>query len=279
MAMEVLIPLSRLRQRKMAFKHKHRLGNQGFSLAEMLVVTLLTSIMFTAGFILFTTGQIAWAMTNTKIQLQESLRRSIERISVEVSASGRDNTNTLRLSVLDNTGVNNTDVLRFAIPLCTCGTGVTDQSAEVKAWGAPPTWYSSGCATTWATNAQGKVDICHLPPGNPNNTQDLEVSPSAVNAHLAHGDRIGSCGSCDPTAYTNRKIEYLLDNNNQLLRRVLDTNNNVLYSVVITPDITDFQATVNGQVVTLTVQFSKKALPNKIIVVNSSFQILLRNYD
>jgi hypothetical protein len=37
------------------------------------------------------------------------------------------------------------------------------------------------------------VLICHSPPGNPSAKQDLWVSPSAVGAHLAHGDFLGSC--------------------------------------------------------------------------------------
>jgi hypothetical protein len=43
-----------------------------------------------------------------------------------------------------------------------------------------------------------KVDICHKPPGNPENIQFISVGPDAVPAHLAHGDvlRTGEvCGS------------------------------------------------------------------------------------
>lgn len=36
-----------------------------------------------------------------------------------------------------------------------------------------------------------KVAICHLPPGNPENIQHIEVGESAVVAHLAHGDFLG----------------------------------------------------------------------------------------
>lgn len=39
----------------------------------------------------------------------------------------------------------------------------------------------------------GKVDICHIPPGNPSNAHTINVSNSAVPAHLAHGDRMGTC--------------------------------------------------------------------------------------
>lgn len=42
--------------------------------------------------------------------------------------------------------------------------------------------------------SQGKVDICHIPPGNPANAHTINVSVNAVPAHLAHGDTLGACG-------------------------------------------------------------------------------------
>jgi hypothetical protein len=38
-----------------------------------------------------------------------------------------------------------------------------------------------------------KVEICHIPPGNPGNAHEIEVDLSAVPAHLDHGDTIGEC--------------------------------------------------------------------------------------
>jgi hypothetical protein len=38
-----------------------------------------------------------------------------------------------------------------------------------------------------------KVSICHIPPGNPSNSQTLCVAASSVAAHLGHGDFLGSC--------------------------------------------------------------------------------------
>lgn len=37
------------------------------------------------------------------------------------------------------------------------------------------------------------VIICHIPPGEPNNPQTLQVAADAVDAHLAHGDSLGIC--------------------------------------------------------------------------------------
>ena len=40
-----------------------------------------------------------------------------------------------------------------------------------------------------------KVTVCHIPPGNPENAHTIVVGPTAVPAHLAHGDTLGECGS------------------------------------------------------------------------------------
>ncbi len=40
------------------------------------------------------------------------------------------------------------------------------------------------------------VTICHIPPGNPDASVTIIVSPRAVDMHLAHGDFIGEC-ECD----------------------------------------------------------------------------------
>jgi len=46
-----------------------------------------------------------------------------------------------------------------------------------------------------------KVLICHNPPGNPEGASTLCISPSAVPAHLEHGDYLGDCSvTADPCA-------------------------------------------------------------------------------
>jgi hypothetical protein len=41
----------------------------------------------------------------------------------------------------------------------------------------------------------GQVTICHYPGGDKNKGHTLRVGQAAVNAHLAHGDKLGSCDS------------------------------------------------------------------------------------
>ena len=40
---------------------------------------------------------------------------------------------------------------------------------------------------------EAKVEICHIPPGNPGNRHTISVGGSAVPAHLRHGDYEGPC--------------------------------------------------------------------------------------
>ncbi|MDX1380103.1 MAG: hypothetical protein R3233_03235, partial [Xanthomonadales bacterium] len=48
--------------------------------------------------------------------------------------------------------------------------------------------------------AQGaKVDVCHIPPGNPDNAHTITISENAVETHLEHGDHLGPCEPA-PTA-------------------------------------------------------------------------------
>jgi hypothetical protein len=44
-------------------------------------------------------------------------------------------------------------------------------------------------------DAETKVVVCHVPPGNPENPVTIEVGESAVPAHLAHGDTEGACAA------------------------------------------------------------------------------------
>jgi hypothetical protein len=41
--------------------------------------------------------------------------------------------------------------------------------------------------------SDGKVTICHIPPGNPANAKTKTIGADSVPDHLAHGDFIGVC--------------------------------------------------------------------------------------
>ena len=46
-----------------------------------------------------------------------------------------------------------------------------------------------------AIAGEGKVDVCHIPPGNPENAHTITISENAVATHLDHGDHLGACDS------------------------------------------------------------------------------------
>jgi len=63
---------------------------------------------------------------------------------------------------------------------------------------------ASGCTVTDCVvvqvidvvcNKNGKTELCHVPPGNPDNPQQLCIAPEAVPSHLAEheGDAVGPC--------------------------------------------------------------------------------------
>jgi hypothetical protein len=43
-----------------------------------------------------------------------------------------------------------------------------------------------------------KVLVCHIPPGNPNNSQTICINENALPAHFAHGDCVGPCLEVQP---------------------------------------------------------------------------------
>ena len=53
----------------------------------------------------------------------------------------------------------------------------------------------AGLTTTAGAAPLPKVDICHIPPGNPENFHTITVSENALAAHLAHGDLGGACNA------------------------------------------------------------------------------------
>ena len=65
------------------------------------------------------------------------------------------------------------------------------------AHGAVWVLFLDGVPSTCPADADGRVTICHIPPGNPDNAHTITVGPNAVPAHLAHGDLCGPCEEDD----------------------------------------------------------------------------------
>jgi hypothetical protein len=54
---------------------------------------------------------------------------------------------------------------------------------------------SLGLMSAGTVFAGAKVDVCHLPPGNPENFHTITISENALSAHLGHGDFEGACNA------------------------------------------------------------------------------------
>jgi len=221
------------------------MNQRGLSMVELLAATAIFAVIVTAGYILFLAGESLCSVSGANAYMQENTRRIIQRISAELQESDlaqyQGQVVNEHAVVFNDTGVNNSDILRFSVPVCPCGAAAIDSSGDVQYWGAPLVWGQAGCSDNYPVDQNDKVDICHLPPGNPNNPQTLNVNVNAVKSHLAHGDWIGDCNTCDPASYTNRFVEYRLNANNQLVRRILNAGLATIDEKIIADSFIDFQ--------------------------------------
>lgn len=71
--------------------------------------------------------------------------------------------------------------------------GKSGESSGKSKWTTSSDEISSVCTAT--STSSKKVDICHIPPGNPGNAHTISVSSNAQDAHLAHGDTLGGCSA------------------------------------------------------------------------------------
>ena len=53
---------------------------------------------------------------------------------------------------------------------------------------------SIAIGAAFAGGGQTKYEVCHFPPGNPDNSHTVKAGAPAMAAHMAHGDWLG--GSC-----------------------------------------------------------------------------------
>lgn len=255
-------------------------SQNAFTFVEVMIVMAIFSVLMGAASLVLLSSQSVWTTLDTQIQLQENLRNTMDRVSKELRETGANGAGVMQLTVNNGTGVGNSDVIRFSIPVCVCSNIAINANGDVTNWGAPLVWGSLSCVTdvnTVVPGANGKIDICHLPPGNPGNPQDLNVAPSAVNAHLAHGDWVGTCSPC--TTANNKFIEYSLNAQNQLVRRVLNSNSVLVREDVFAQNITDFQVNLNaGQTVaTVVITASRNTFFNRQMTRTNSMDVVLSN--
>jgi len=255
------------------------ISKKGVTLIELMVATGIFLFISAASFLVLHVGKIVWSTTDARINITQNLRLTLERISRELQESGEDETGVLQVTVMDGLGNDGTDIIRFSIPMCPCGISVLNQNGDIAVWGAPFTWRETECHKDPPLETNGKVKICHIPPGNPGNPQNLEVSVSSLNAHLAHGDYVGECGTCVINDY--KYIEFRQSTDNRVLRRVLDSGFSIVREDVFAFNISDLQASisVDQKVVTLTVSALSSSNQHQQVNLTRSQNVYLRNKE
>ena len=216
--------------------NKLRKNNSGFTLVELMVAMGIFLLMFAGVSMTMTTGQDTWATADNYIELQKSVRLSVEKISKELRESGSDQAGTMKVTILDNTGNNNTDVLRFSMPVfCQVGGTIIDSNADVSHWGAPLTW---GCKSSTCMDADN---------------------------------------DCNTVEYS--KVEYSIDANQQLVRKVLNSGNGTVRQEVFAQNISDFQVSLSADnnVVSLAVTVTKTSVSRRPVTFTSTNNVFLRN--
>ncbi len=214
---------------------------KGFTLTEILVVTLIFTILAAGLFMVLHVGQSTWYTAEVAMEIQQDLRGAMMRLTKELHQSGfkcnnpPDCTNTtVQVIILSDAGVNNTDILRFKIPVdYNQDSYIKNSSGIVELWGANLTW---GC-----------LDYnCQRP---------LSPEPQS-NSYM---------------------IEYLVDDSRHLLRRVLDDGLNPVRTDIYADNIENFQVTRSGNLVTIDLSASKTSIVGRAVSSNLSVQVLLRN--
>lgn len=248
---------------------------QGFTLVELLVTTLIFAVLLAGAYAALHASQSAWAMTDTQIRLQQSLRQTLQKVAKELGESGSDGAGVMQVTVNDNAGTNTSDILKFSIPLCVCSNTPIDVNGDVANWGASLIWGKTNCPQDITLNSNGQVSICDVE--DPNNPQSIEVTTAQLPAHLTHGDWLGDCDSCNIA--NNKYIEYRIDANNQLLRRVLDNNNATVKEEIIADNVSNLQTvfSANQDIIALTVTVLSNTVFSGQVTVSRSLNVHLKN--
>lgn len=203
--------------------------DQGFTLGEVMVVTLLVVTVMGMSYSIFLAGEGLWLASESKIRLQENMRLVLQRVAAELRQS-----NAAQQNIFNGTGPNGSDAIRFSIPVvCEAGGALTDSQGDVAHWGAPLTW---GCANSTCMDADN---------------------------------------DCATVEY--KFLEFRINSQSQLVRVVLDNGINIKRTNIIAENITDFQISLNGSLVTLNVSAREMTGNRRVLTAQASQDVYLRN--
>lgn len=205
-----------------------------FTFVEVLIVAVLFVILTGGIFTVLSIGRNSWQQTDVAIELQQDLRQAMARVGKELRESGFDSLGNPKITISDNTGVNNSDILTFQIPVDGDGDGdIVDVNGNIE-WGG---------AILWANK-----------------------DPS--DQHFGY------------------QIEYLINDQNQFIRKSIDDSNGLVREDNYANNIIDFQVTpvvaplsADDPVVNIEITARKDTVFGRTITRSLSSDIYLRNQN
>ena len=131
-------------------------NKQGITLVEAMVVVAMLSFLLAATYGTFLSGQSIWTKTDNTIGLDEHLAKAVSRITPELRQSGHDAKGKFQVWIDSKTGVGESDVLRFSIPvICENNGNPVDANGDTAHWGAPLIW---GCTKASCMDENNNCD-------------------------------------------------------------------------------------------------------------------------
>src|SRR3990167_9133550 len=90
-----------------------RNSQKGFTLVELMVVLLILSGMIAGVYVMLGVGRNTWANADAQIQVQNSLRQTVERVARELRETGSNSVGTMQVTINNGTGLNGSDIITF----------------------------------------------------------------------------------------------------------------------------------------------------------------------
>lgn len=128
----------------------------GYSFVEVMLVVAILSFLVAATYGAFLSGQTIWNRTANTIEMDEQLNKATQRIAAELKWTGHDSQGQFQLSYITQSGINESDIFKFSIPvICQPNGNPVDGNGDTAHWGAPLTW---GCSESSCMDSDGNCD-------------------------------------------------------------------------------------------------------------------------
>lgn len=204
----------------------------GFTLTEVMLVVMLITLLIAMSYAVFFSGEGLWFVSEKRIRLQENLRAVLQKISVELRQ-----TNSAQKNIFNAVGPNNSDSIRFSMPvICEAGGSLVDAAGDIAHWGAPLTW---GCSVSTCMDAD---DDCA--------SVEYKFLEYRMDAQ-------------------NRLVRLVLNNALSVQRTDIIAEHLTDFQVAIDP--------LNNRVLTLTVAAQEKTVTNRVLQAQATQDVYLRN--